>query len=162
MIGKKCNIMFNKEVNKSQIAAIHALLNKHNLMDDKAKIVEQISGGRTTSTTGLTWNEAQAWINAMNKGLPRQETASEEKVKRQRMINSIIAMAREMGVIQRKAVLNAAGKIEEKSDYSTFNDWLLHKSCVKKENLNQCNNAELPLLVTQYKAIYMHFLKKHH
>ncbi len=154
--------MFNKQITKSQIAAIHVLLHRHNLQDEKRTIIEEISGGRCSSTTQLTYEEARQWIAAMNKGQKRPETNLEQDVKRQRMINSIIAMAREMGVIKRVPVVGDAGQLESKSDYSQFNQWLLTKSCVKKSTLNDVQTSQLPELVTQYKNIYQSWLQKHH
>ena len=148
-----------KEITKLQIAQIHAILSKANLMDDKRRIISEISNGRTESTTKLFWQEAQNWINAMNKGIIKK------KVERpthpgQRMINAVIAMAREMNVITRKQVVTPKG-LEWKSDYTRFNEWMIEKSCVKKQ-LNACTETELTKLVTQYKAIYTDWLRKYH
>ena len=148
------------QVNKSQIAQFHTLLNKHGLMDDKRNIISEISGGRTTSTLELTYTELQYWINAMNvkhNPSPRTDEGAERK---QKMINSIIAMAREMGVIQRRAAINGQGKVEEKSDYTEFNKWMLEKSWLKKR-LNDYSYKELTILVSQYQNIYMSWIKKY-
>jgi hypothetical protein len=55
-------------------------------------------------------------------------------------------------------VVGKAG-MEWKSDYSQFNKWLLEKSCVKKASLNDVATADLPTLVSQYKAINLDYHK---
>jgi hypothetical protein len=146
------------QITKSQIAAMHVLLHKHKLQDDKRDIIRQISKGRTESTLELTFTEAQTWINAMNKG---ESFNSKKEDPRQRMINSIIAMAREMGTVRRKKVVDAAGKIQEKSDYSDFNKWMVEHSYMKKD-LNKYTYEELPKLVSQFKQVYRSWLNRFH
>ncbi|HRO70895.1 MAG TPA: hypothetical protein PK951_10960, partial [Chitinophagaceae bacterium] len=92
-----------KGITKAQISAIYGLLRKNGLSDDKARVVQQISNGRTDSVSKLHFNEALEWISAMNKGQAEQHKPE------QRMINHIIAMAREMGVIQRMHVVRPNG-----------------------------------------------------
>jgi hypothetical protein len=147
------------QITKSQIAAMHVLLHKHKLQDDKRDIIRQISKGRTESTLELTFTEAQTWINAMNKG--ESFNSKKEEDPRQRMINSIIAMAREMGTVRRKKVVDAAGKIQEKSDYSDFNKWMVEHSYMKKD-LNKYTYEELPKLVSQFKQVYRSWLNRFH
>jgi hypothetical protein len=148
------------QITTAQIGAFHALLKKHGLNADKHEIVKELSKGRATSTKDLYAEEVQLWINAMNKA-GRTSVFTYMGNPGQKMINSVIAMAREMGMITRKQVVNAAGKMEWKSDYRKFNEWMLAGSCLKKK-LNNYSYEELNKLVSQYKAIYTSWLKKYH
>jgi hypothetical protein len=145
-------------INKAQIAAFHALLKQHGITDQKADIVQQLSNGRVTSTKDLYSEEIQPWIIAMNNN---KAAGKAEDKPGDKMIRSIIAMAREMGIITRHQVVTVNG-LEWKSNYTRFNEWLLTKSTAKKANLNLCSYEELNNLVTQYKAIYTSWLHKHH
>ena len=141
-------------INKSNIAAFHALLNKHGLKDEKKNIVQELSGNRTSSTKDLYQEEILPWISAMNiKIIPKQEDP------RQKMINKIIAIAREMGVIVRKAAVATDGKVIEKSDYSNFDKWMRERSYLKKP-LKEYAYDELPKLVSQYNNLYESWLLK--
>lgn len=139
-----------------QIKAFHAILKERGLMDEKKEIVKQISSGRTESSKELSYEELQGWIDSVNSDRTLKKATDN---KSQRMINNIIAMAREMGVIERKPGVRKSGKIEMISDYTLFEDWMLTKSYLKKR-LSQYTYEELPTLVTQYKNIYLSWLKK--
>lgn len=141
-----------KQVTRDQVVAFHALLKKHGLSDEKASIVRQLSNGRATSTRDLYEEEIQGWINAMNRQRPEQEDP------RQKMINSLVAMAREMGVVVRRNMIGADGKIEYKSDYSRLNQWMQESSYLKKP-MKDYSYEEFPKLVSQYKAVYQSWLK---
>lgn len=141
-----------KMITKSQIAAIHALLRKHDLTDNKKDIIEQISGGRVSSTSHLYFDEAMAWINAMNKAWPA------EPEKQKRMINYIFAMAHEMGWIKEVTVVTAKG-MEKKKDYKDVHAWIETKGYLKKP-LRQYTYEELPKLVTQFRNVYFSWIKK--
>lgn len=143
------------EITKLQISQMHAILSKKGLMDQKREIVGMISKGRTFSMMQLTQWEAQMWINAMNKAT----TQPKSEDPRQKMINRIIAIAREMGVVQRKNFADANGQLKHKSDYSRLNEWMKEKSYLKKP-LNQYTYEELPTLVSQYNNIYISWLNK--
>lgn len=151
-----------KSITKSQIAAIHALLGKHGLSDDKKQIIEQISGGRVSSTAGLCFDEAMQWINAMNgpsRPSRREGHQHTDPDKRQRMINAIIAMAHEMGTISRDTIADAHGRLILKNNYEKLNKWMVEKSYLKKP-LNKYSYPELPKLVSQFKNVYFSWLKK--
>lgn len=141
-----------KLITKGQIGAIYGLLRKHGLSDDKARIINEISGGRTGSTAALYFNEAHQWISAMTK---LEEKKSDPA---QRMINNIVAMAREMQVVYRQDVVNADGRVQTKSNYSRLNKWMKESSYLKKP-LRDYTYEELPKLVSQYKNIYFSWLK---
>ena len=136
----------DKPITPNQLKAFNAILTKHGLMDTKAGLVRHLSKGRASSSKDLFSEEVQPWIDAMNKAQPEQEDP------RQKMVNSIIAMAREMGVIKRRTV-NKNGRLKAESDYAEFKLWMNSKSYLKKE-LNEYTYGELPKLVSQYKAIF--------
>lgn len=144
------------DISKNQIAAIYTALRSRGLYEQKNELVLQFSDGRTESVSCLTFSEAQQLIKSLN--TERKPTPQPND----KMIRSIIAMAREMGIITRRQYAEPDGSMKEKSDYSAFNKWLLESSCVKKSNLNKCSYEELNKLVSQYKAIYMDWLKKYH
>ncbi|MGQ0738376.1 MAG: hypothetical protein ACT4OJ_04885 [Bacteroidota bacterium] len=144
-----------KDITKPQIAGIHTALRVRKMHEQKNSLVYQYTNGRTESVAAMTFTEAHELLKMLN----NQKT--EKKEPREKMIRSIIAMAREMGVITRKQVVTENG-LEWKSDYSQFNHWLLTKSSAKKKTLNLCSYGELNTLVTQYKAIYQSWLKKLH
>lgn len=137
-----------------QLQCIHSTLHRKGLLQHKREMVSSFTNNRTESSKEMTIEEASDFLKMLFDYQPDQD-------KRQKMVNSIIAMAREMGVITRQQVVTDNG-LEWKSDYSKFDEWLLTKSCVKKKNLNGCTYEELPTLVTQYKAIYTSWLHKFH
>lgn len=151
----------NKDITKSQIAAIQTAIHTKGLQEEKINLVQQYSNGRTSSVAKLSFTEAHEMLKMLNTS-PRPSPVREGGKPGDKMIRSIIAMAREMGVITREAVVLQSGAIEEKSNYTQFNEWLLNKSCVKKKNLNSCSYEELNNLVSQYRAIYKYWLQKHH
>lgn len=142
------------DITKLQIAGIHTALRVRGMHDQKNSLVLQYTNGRTSSVAAMTFTEAHELLKMLN----GQKT--EKKDPRDKMIRSIIAMAREMGVISREQVVGESGAIEVKSNYKAFNEWLLTKSCAKKASLNKCTYTELNNIVTQYKAIYTSWLKK--
>lgn len=141
-----------KPITPQQIKIFHILLHKHGLCEEKAEILKELSGCRVTSTKDLYFEEIQPWINAMNRQVPEQEDT------RQKMINSLLAMAREMGVVIRRNMIGAAG-MEYKSDYSRLDAWMLESSYLKKP-MKDYTYEEFPKLVSQYKAIYQSWLKR--
>lgn len=142
-----------------QLQSIHAALHRLGLLPHKAEMISSYTGNRSSSSRDMTMEEAAAMLADLNAQQGRQQQAHDG---RERMIKKIIAMAREMGVIRRQQVIKPGGEMELKSDYSAFNKWLLEKSCLKKQKLNDVTDAELPRLVTQYKNIYKDFLRRYH
>lgn len=141
-----------QSITKAQISAFHALLKQHGLSDDKANIVEQLSNGRTRSTTGLTYTEAMQWINAMNAKAPKQEDP------RKRMVNHIIAMAIEIKFVKWEQKVDAGGKIKMARNYIDLHAWIEKYGYLHKK-LNDYSYEELPTLVTQFKSLYLVKLK---
>lgn len=140
-----------REISKSQIAAIHVLLRDHGLSGEKARVISEISNGRTESTRMLTFEEARQWINAMN-GLKKPEADPGQK-----MVNSILAMAHEIKLIEKETIVTGSG-IKTKNNYRHLSEWMLKYSYLKKP-LNEYKYAELPTLVTQFKSFYFSRIK---
>ncbi|HLO37372.1 MAG TPA: hypothetical protein VK173_02670 [Lacibacter sp.] len=136
------------QITKPQIAAFHALLREHNLSDDKANIVEQISNGRTRSTTELSFFEAQGWIKAMNE---KKQTKEDP---RKRMVNHIIAMATEIGFVKWENKVGSNGRLKTVRNYADLHAWILKYGYLKKK-LNDYTYEELPTLVTAFKNVYL-------
>lgn len=141
-----------REITKTQIAAIHVILRDHGLTAEKPRIISEISGGRTESTRCLYFEEARQWINAMN-GLKKPEPDP-----RQKMVNSILAMAHEIKLIEKESAVTSSG-IKQKNNYRHLNEWMLKYSYLKKP-LNEYKYAELPTLVTQFKSFYFSRIKQ--
>lgn len=146
-----------QQITKSQIAAIQTAIRVKGLQEQKNDLVRQYTNGREVSVARMHFSEAHELLKMLN-----GQAAATPAKPRDKMIRSLIAMAREMGVITKYKTVDAGGQLTEKSDYSRFNDWLLTKSCAKKPNLNACTYEELNKLVTQYKAVYTDWLKKYH
>lgn len=52
-------------INTAQIKLMHALLNELNLMEQKRDLVLSTTGGRTDSSRGMSYDEAQALIESL-------------------------------------------------------------------------------------------------
>lgn len=141
-----------KPVTNEQLRAIHAALHGKGLLENKREMVSSFTNGRSDSSKDLTHDEAAELLRSLNDYKPKEDP-------RDKMIRSIIAMAREMGVVSRESRVGTNGVIEWKSNYDKLNEWMLTKSTCKKP-LREYTYAELPKLVTQYRAIYMSWLKK--
>lgn len=145
-------------ITKTQIAAFYAILRQHNLQDDKAAIVKQISSNRTGSLRELTYLEAQSWINDMNQ-TGRNFAARQEKKKCQPMINKMIATAYEMGWIKEAAVVKPDGSVTMKKDYTDLHKWVNKYGYLKKP-LNDYTFDELKTLVSAFDKVYLAWLKR--
>lgn len=127
-------------INKKQLSAIHVLLNKLDMMDDKKAIIEQYSNGRTSSSKELTILEAKALIGNLKSMIPE----SEDETKSKKMKNKIIGMAHDIGW-----ELGASGKI----DMERLNRWCVHSGSFKKK-LDEHSVSELTSLVSQFERVY--------
>jgi hypothetical protein len=128
---------------KQQVIAINTALHYKNLMGHKAEIIDAVTNGRTSSSKELTYDEAYALLQDLNKD---NVTADEGK----RMRNNIIAMAHEIGWIKKK---------NGKNDYRKLDTWMKESSYLKKK-LYDYSYKELPTLVTVFKKIYLSALNK--
>lgn len=127
----------------SQIAAIHTLLAKQGLKDDKRDIVRSFTAGRTESVKEMRNEEAAALIGHLKSMDPEEKSAD-------KMRNKILSMAHEMG--WRKPGT-------ERIDMDHVNGWMRSKSYLKKD-LDAYRFGELPKLVSQFEEVYKSFIKK--
>lgn len=126
-----------------QIKCINVLLNKHaHLKDHKAEVIKKYTGGRADSTKDMTREEAGALIGYL-KSLDPNEKKSDV------MRKKVISMAHEMGW------RDEYGKIK----MDQVNGWCRKYSYLKKR-LDEYSYEELPMLVTQFEAVYKDFLSK--
>jgi hypothetical protein len=144
-----------KLATKTQIAIFHAILARTGQMEAKPEIISSLSDGRASSTKELYQEELESWINAYN-AASKPVTAVNPG---QKMINSIIAMAHDIGFIKKKQMVVGGIGGKKVNDYTDLNKWMLERGYLKKP-LNQYKYEELPKLVSQFKGLYMHQLKK--
>lgn len=129
-----------------QLKAIAATCAKLHLdKETKAAMVESFSGGRCSSSKYLTKDEARAMLMKLNDLQPIDPAMA-------RMKNKIFYYAHEMGWVK----VNKAGKVV--ADGERVDNWCLNYSYLKKK-LNNYTYKELPKLVSQFEAVYKHFLK---
>jgi hypothetical protein len=140
-----------KPASSAQVKAIHAILARKGLMDQKQEIISSASSGRTQHSRELSYYEAFDLLKTLN------DQELEEKTRKQRMINSLIAMAHEMGWITKKMVLTKCGVINSGYDYSLLHSWL--ENNVFKKKLNEHSYQELTILVSVFKKVYYSWLK---
>lgn len=118
--------------------------------EDQKKIVQENTGGRTTSTRELTDSEARQ-ILAQLKSLDGASTREDqEKAKADKMKRNIIRMAHEMGW-----KIKGSSKI----DMKRLNDWCTKSGYLHKP-LDNHIYSELPKLVTQFQIVHKGFLNK--
>lgn len=135
------------KITKKQIISIHTLLQQCNLIDDKARIITEASGGRCSSSKELYYDEAQTLINYLNASKPKTEDA------RKKMFGNIIAMAHEIGFVKTEKVVVPGAGIRTKNNYSDLHSWINKYGYLHKP-MNDYSYEELPKLVTQFKELY--------
>ncbi len=123
-----------------QLQAIHAILNKRNLIQNKAFMIEGITAGRSSSSKDLTFAEAAEFIKILNPGKPATNVSSP-------MMSKLFAMCYEMGWITTTNVVQPDGSIKSKKDYSKVHAWVEKYGYLKKP-LRDYSYKELPKLVT--------------
>lgn len=144
-----------KSISKAQISAIYGLLAKHGLREDKEKIIEQISGGRTSSTSSLYFSEALSWISAMSKIQPDNG----EEAKKKKLLAKLFAMAHEIGwiTVESKVVGSNLTKVK---NYTAVHNWVKSYGYLKK-GLREYTYEQLPKLVTQFQfGPYKYYLSQ--
>jgi hypothetical protein len=149
--------MRSTDVKVKQLRIFHAILKDRNLMDDKKNIVRHISNGRCESSSDLSFDELESWIASMNSE-SRKKALKQKDHPGQRMINHIIAMAREMGWVRRETKVLPGGGLKAESNYGDLDKWIDKYGYLKKP-LNEYSYAELPTLVTAFKNVYNDYLK---
>jgi cob(I)alamin adenosyltransferase len=127
---------------KDKIKAINAILVKTGQMANKAEIVANATSNRTTHSSELTMEEANALLSAL------QATVKNNVLKHpsQKMTNKLFAMAHEMGWITTKKIV-WQDKIITQNDYSRLHAWIF-KYGFKKCPLKGYGYHELPKLVS--------------
>lgn len=141
-------------ITKAQIKLIHTLLHLYETLrgfkidpSEKIEFVKECSGGRVTSTTQLTWQEAKKMIEV----LQNLTCVTDEYQKADRMRKLIIHYARQMGWEN-----EAEGK--RRADMDRIEGWCIKFGYLHKK-LNEYTTQELPRLVTQFQNVYKSFLK---
>jgi hypothetical protein len=129
-----------KTITPSQLKCFNTLVHKRGFdKESKEMLVRGISGGRVTSSKDLFFDEAAEAIKHLQSLQPNQAAA-------EKMRNKILYYAHEMN--WRKAF---------KVDMKRVDEWCkkfgyLHKA------LDQYEYNELPKLITQFEAVYKHYL----
>jgi hypothetical protein len=133
---------------------LHALLAQTNLTAQKATIVESFTSGRTghsSEMSNVEANEMMMYLRSQNPkptgAMPANKKKDANKKAADKMRKSIISMAWQM-----MWVLNG------KCDIARINQWCIKYGYLKKP-FNDYLYAELPALVTQFKAVYKSYLK---
>lgn len=126
---------------------LHALLSSTGLSDQKANIINGISGGRTDSSRDLTDYEFKSLLN----WLQTQFEGSHKKADRER--KKILSLCYTYGL----TVFDPA-KGRDMVDMKALNTWMLKYSYLHKP-LNDYTLQELPKLVTQFESVVSKHLK---
>ncbi len=134
----------NKPITPKQIQLISTLIHKQGLTHHKAEIMEGVSNGRTTSTKGLTMDEASDLIAHLT------QTSRDTNVS-SRLMKKLFAMAFEMGWCPEEAVVSEDGQIKKKRNYTRLHQWVEKYGYLKKPLRNYTYN-ELPKLVSIFET----------
>lgn len=121
---------------------LHGLLTQAGLNEQKAALVSSYTQGRSESSKDLTNEEAKQMIGYL------ANVANVNGEAAQKMRRKIISMAHEMH-------WHLIGT--QKIDMDRLNGWCANFGFGKKV-LNKYTYMELPKLVTQFTAIYKHYL----
>lgn len=135
-------------ITPSQLRAIHTLLSKQGLRDEKDSIVSSFTAGRTTHSSAMLFDEAAALIGHL-KSLDPEDKASDK------MRNKILSMAHEMGW----RLAPREGEVKGRVDMKRVDNWCLKYGHVKKR-LDDYKYNELPKLVSQFDEVYKGHLSK--
>ena len=127
----------------AQIKAIHAILNKHGLLDHKAEYVSAITNGRTESTKDLTRREVREFFSIF-------EDDSQTEARRNAIYTAIWKIAWNMGIIY------GISKEDYEMNKAKLNTFCKERGTVKK-NITQMNLAELNKTRRQFEAMYRRF-----
>jgi len=129
--------------NPNQLKAIHVLIGKNHLRDEKESIVESFTAGRTKHVSEMYGKEAAALIGHL-------KSLDETDKRTERMRNKVLSMAHEMN-------WRIAGT--NRVDMDHVNNWCLNYG-YKKRRLDDYTYEELPMLVTQFEQLYKSHLKE--
>lgn len=134
--------MQNKPITQKQIQLISTLIHKQGLTANKPDIIESYSQGRTTSTKGLTMQEASELIGFLTNSQKDMNVSS-------KLMKKLFAMAFEMGWCPAEKVIGPDGQIKEKRNYSRLHAWV-EKYGFAKKPLRSYTYNELPKLVSVF------------
>lgn len=134
--------MESKPITPKQIQLISTLIHKQGLSANKPEIMESFSNGRTSSTKGLTIEEASELIGFLTKSQSDVNVSS-------RLMKKLFAMAFEMGWCPSEKVIGPDGQIKEKRNYSRLHAWV-EKYGFGKKPLRSYTYNELPKLVSVF------------
>ncbi len=126
---------------------LHALLNQAGLSSQKTALVLSFSNGRSESSKDLTNFETRQLI-AYLQGLPNAEQEAANRMRRK-----MLSYCHEM----HWTVTNVYGK--KIADVQRLDGWCEKFGYLHKK-LNAYSHAELPKLLSQFKAVYKSFLTK--
>ena len=134
------------KVTHNQRKAIHTLLSKLDLMEEKEEIVAKYSYTGLSSTSLLTFQEAGNLIQDLKSQLPDEEEA------KQKMIRKILYYGYELGFD--KPGDSQQGLKKSKINFINCNAWCLSPRSKHKKGLKQMNIKELSDTVTQFEQMY--------
>lgn len=120
-----------------QIKYVMYLLGLHGLQDERESIVWELTSGRTSKLSEMTYQETNALIKRLQGESPRD-----------RMVGKMISMAHEMGwEIE-------GGKI----DMIRLNSWC-QKYSPEHKPLDQIKTSDLSATVTVFEKVYLSFMR---
>jgi hypothetical protein len=120
-----------------QIKYVMLLLSQHGLTEQREEIAWEVSGGRTSKLSELSYTETNTLIKRLQGGSARD-----------RMIGKMLSMAHEMG-----------WEIEGgKVDMLRLNSWC-QKYSPEHKPLDRISDSDLPAVVTVFEKVYLSFLK---
>jgi hypothetical protein len=133
----------------TQIKAIHALLNRAGLMDDKKDLVRMYSGGNTESVKNMMYHEARELLSHLNSFVPPPELTKEQR-DGDRMRKRLISMAHELRWHKQGSL---------KIDINRIDRWCIKYGYLHKR-FQEYSNKELPGLITQFENMYVQHLSR--
>lgn len=134
-----------KPLTRAQLICINTIISKQNIAKEiKEMMVHGFTAGRSTSSKDLYYEEAVLMIKHLKSNDPNREAA--EKMRRK-----VLYFAHEMGWVKLKN-----GKLI--ADIQRVDDWCMKFGHVKRK-LDNYPYEELPKLVSQFEAVYKHYIQ---
>jgi hypothetical protein len=128
----------------AQLRKINTIISKRGISKDaKEAIMLGFTAGRSASSKDLRFAEASELIKHLESGDPNREAA-------ERMRGKILYYAHEMGWHTFKSGRYVA-------DVKRIDEWCLKYGYIKRK-LDGYSYQELPLLVSQFEAVYKHYI----
>lgn len=140
----------------AQNSRLHALLSKLGIMDQKADLCHQYSGGRTKSSSQLSRNECQMLINFLKQQQPKKHTDTADKLRKR-----ILSVCHQLGWYQRDKNFNIVLNQKNKPilDIRRIDQFCVQRGKYKKP-LNNHNVEELRKLVAQFDQLLYNSVNK--